>query len=567
VAKVLIVFSLDLKFSNWPTRWPKRDFGVLRNNVAASVVLNIPCGPTVVLASMLLYPFGIHRRRTTMLRPAAALTLALLAVPASAQPTQTLRIAVTEDGDMLDPTLARTYVSRIMFGGLCDKLFDINEKLEIVPQLALSYEYTTPTTLVLHLRPGVLFHDGTQFDAEAVVYTLKRHLTLPGSTRRAEISAMDHAEVVDPLTVRIVLKFPSAPFLSQLTDRAGMIISPKAAEAAGANFSLAPVCTGPFRFTERVAQDRVVLDRFPQYWNAQNIHFARVIYRPMPDSGVKFANLRSGTIDLVERLSPTDVPAARADKRLSVQVYDGLGYGSISFNVANGPRANSSFGQNALVRKAFELSIDRQTLSNVVFNGMFTPVAQAMTPANPFYNAALRPLPRDLARARALLQQSGVPLPVPITLTVANSPDQLQVGEVMQAMAGEAGFDVKVQASEFGTSTAAQLRGDFDARVSGFSGRTDPDGNLVNEIASSGPLNGGHYKNKDVDSWMEQARLTADIATRRALYAKITNQVAQDMPMMYLYTTAMIMGMSSKISGFRPVPDGLIRLQGLRMAP
>jgi peptide/nickel transport system substrate-binding protein len=170
-------------------------------------------------------------------------------------------------------------------------------------------------------------------------------------------------------------------------------------------------------------------------------------------------------------------------------------------------------------------------------------------------------------RARALLAQSGVPLPVPFTLTVANSPEQVQVGEVMQAMAAEAGFDMKVQASEFGTASAAQLRGDFDARLSGFSGRIDPDGNIVNEIASTGPLNAAHYKNEDVDNWIEQARLTTDFATRRGLYAKITHQVAQDMPMMYLYATAMVMGMSSKISGFRNVPDGLIRLQGLQMAP
>jgi len=503
-----------------------------------------------------------------MVRCITLVALLLLNIGAAiAQPSRILRVALAEDADIIDPTIARTYVSRIMFMGLCDKLFDINEKLEIVPQLALSATYVTPTELVLKLRPGVLFHDGEKLDANAVVYSLNRHITMPGSTRRAEISALSSVEVIDPLTVRILLKSPSAPFLSQLTDRAGMMVSPKAAAAAGVNFGLAPVCTGPFRFTERVAQDRVVLDRFPGYWDAKSIHFDRVIYRPIPDNAVKLANLQAGTIDFAERVAATDVAAARADPRLKIEVYDGLGYGAITFNVGNGPRSKTAFGQQALVRKAFELSIDRETLIKVVFNGMFTPVAQAMTPANRLYNTELTPPPRDLARARALLAQAGVKLPVPLTLTMVNSPDQMQAGEVMQAMARDAGFDVKVQAAEFASALVSQTRGDFEATAIGWSGRIDPDGNIYNGLYSSGPLNASHYSNPDVDRWLDEVRLVTDTPSRRALYAKITNQIAQDMPVMYLYTTAMIMGMSAKMTGFRPVPDGLIRLQGLKLAP
>ncbi len=217
------------------------------------------------------------------------------------------------------------------------------------------------------------------------------------------------------------------------------------------------------------------------------------------------------------------------------------------------------------MRKAFEASIDRETLINVVYNGLFTAVAQGMTPHNPLYNAALKPLPRDIARAQALLAQAGVKPPVSVTLTMVNSPDQLQVGEVIQAMAGEAGFDVKVRASEFASALEAQTRGDFQGTVIGWSGRVDPDGNLYNGLHSQGPLNASHYSNRNVDEWLDNARLVTDPAARRALYARITDQVAADMPVLYLYNTAMIMGMSSRLTGFRPVPDGLIRLQGLAL--
>ena len=315
-----------------------------------------------------------------MIRPLLACLLALIPLAPQAQ---TLRVALREDADILDPTLARTYVGRIVFAGLCDKLFDIDDKLQIVPQLATGYEYTDPKTLVIHLRPGVKFHDGTGMDAAAVKYSIDRHFTMQGSGRRSEISAMDHIEVVDPTTVRIVLKAPSAPFLAQLTDRAGMIVSPKAAEAAGKDFGLHPVCAGPMKFVERVAQDRIVLERFPDYWNKDAIHVDRVVYQPIPDSSVRLANLQAGSVDLVEFIIPTDTDTVKRNGKLRLVTYDGLGYEGITYNLGNGPQANTPMGQSALVRQAFDMSIDRDALLQVVYNGMFPAAAQAVPPENP----------------------------------------------------------------------------------------------------------------------------------------------------------------------------------------
>src|SRR5450631_3809797 len=157
-----------------------------------------------------------YSRNPSMLRR-ILLAISLLAAVPSLGWTQTLRIALREDADLLDPTLARTYVGRIVFAGLCDKLFDLNEKLEIVPQLANGHEWADPVTLVIHLRQGVTFQNGEILDASAVKYTLERHLTMAGSFRRSEIASIDHVEIVDPATVKIVLKSPSAPLLMQLT--------------------------------------------------------------------------------------------------------------------------------------------------------------------------------------------------------------------------------------------------------------------------------------------------------------------------------------------------------------
>src|SRR4051794_40209170 len=187
---------------------------------------------------------------------------------------QTLRIGLAEDPDILDPTIARTFVGRIVFAGLCDKLLDLDEKLNIVPQLATGYEWSSDNkTLTLKLRSGVTFHDGEKFDAAAVKYNLERHKDMKGSSRRGELAVVSSVEVADPSTVRIHLSAPFAPLLAVLTDRSGMMVSPKAAQAAGEKFGAHPVCSGPFRFVERIAQDRIVLERFADYWNKGQINF------------------------------------------------------------------------------------------------------------------------------------------------------------------------------------------------------------------------------------------------------------------------------------------------------
>src|SRR5262249_1271766 len=151
---------------------------------------------------------------------------------------------------------------RIVFASLCDKLVDISPELEIVPQLATEWRWVDDNKgLVMKLRPGVKFHDGEPFDAVAAKFSIERHLNLPGSNRKAEISAVKSVEIVDNQTIKLTLSAPFAPLLAQLTDRAGMMVSPKAAQS-GTEFGTRPICAGPYKFVERVAQDRIVLERF-----------------------------------------------------------------------------------------------------------------------------------------------------------------------------------------------------------------------------------------------------------------------------------------------------------------
>ena len=328
--------------------------------------------------------------------------LILAATLTSVANAQTLRIGLAEDPDILDPTMARTFVGRIVFAGLCDKLFDLDEKLNIVPQLATSYKWSADNkSLELKLRDGVTFHDGEKMDAAAVKYNLERHRNMAGSNRRGELSVVSSVEVVDASTVRINLTAPFAPLLTVLTDRAGMMVSPKAAEAAGDKFGARPVCSGPFKFAERIAQDRITLERFPNYWNKGQIHFERIVYQPIPDATVRLANLRSGQLDFIERLAPSDVPQLRSDNRFKIAKIVELGYQGITINIGKSELAQKNpLGKDARVREAFELSIDREALVRVAMEGEAQAGNQWVAPSNRYYAKSV-PVPSATSSARS----------------------------------------------------------------------------------------------------------------------------------------------------------------------
>ena len=326
------------------------------------------------------------------------MTFAFCLAAGSAVAQGNLRIGLGDDPDGLDPTTSRFYTTRIVFAALCDKLFDIDEKAGIVPQLALSSETSADgKTVTIKLRPGVKFHDGEPVDAAAAKYSLERHMNMKGSFRKPELAAVDTVDVVDPLTVKLNLKQPFSPLLAQLTDRAGMLVSPKAAEAAGDKFALKPVCAGPYKFVERIPQDKIVVEKFPDYWNKDHVFLDKITYLPIVNSTVRLANLRSGGLDLMERLLATDIKTVRDDPKLKLSKAVSLGFWALLVNVANGPKADNPLGKDPRVRQAFDLAIDREALNQVVFNGEFVPGNQWVNPQSPWYMQAV---PHPQARHR-----------------------------------------------------------------------------------------------------------------------------------------------------------------------
>jgi peptide/nickel transport system substrate-binding protein len=500
-----------------------------------------------------------------IVRLVAVAAALLLSLPAGVQAQTSLRVGLAEDPDILDPTMARTYVGRIVFAAFCDKLFDIDEKLNIVPQLALSQETSADgKEVTIKLRPGVKFHDGETFDAEAAKFSLERHLTFPGSFRKPELAALDHVDVVDPLTIKLVLKAPFSPLIAQLTDRAGMMVSPKAAKEAGDKFGLHPVCAGPYKFVERVQQDRMVFEKFADYWNKDNVFIDRVVFLPIVDATVRLANLKSGGLDLIERVLATDIKDVRADSRLKLSTALEIGYFGLTINIAN-DKNKGPLSQSEKVRQALDLSIDREAINQVVFNGEFTPGNQWISPEHPYYQKAFPVPKRDITKAKALLKEAGVALPISVDLMAPKGAESEAVAQVLQSMAAEAGFDLKIRVIEFASSFKQAQAGEFQAFLIGWSGRIDPDGNSYVFLHTKAPQNDGGYSNPEADKAMEDARLVTDPAQRKAMYEKLTKSVLSDEPIIYLYHRKLLIAHTTKLEGYRQMPDGLVRVVGLKL--
>src|SRR6202011_3551755 len=396
-----------------------------------------------------------------ILRLAVTAAALLLSFEATVQAQTTLRIGLAEDPDVLDPTLARSYVGRIVFASICDKLFDIDAKLNIVPQLALSQETSADgKEVTIKLRPGVKFHDGEPFDAEAAKFSLERHLNFPTSFRKPELAALDHVDVVDPLTIKLILKTPYSPLIAQLTDRSGMMISPKAAKEEGDKFGLHPVCAGPYRFVERVQQDRMVFEKFADYWNKDNIFIDRVVFLPIVDSTVRFANLKSGGLDLIERLLGSDIKDVRADPRPALSTALSLGYQGITINIGS-DKNKGPLSQSAKVRQGLDLLLDRGAIKQVVYNGEFVPGNQWVNPDHPYYQKVYPVRSRDVAKAKALLKEAGVTPPVSVDFMVPKGAETEAVAQVIQSMASETGFDMKIRVTEFATSLKQAEAGEY----------------------------------------------------------------------------------------------------------
>ena len=494
------------------------------------------------------------------------LTLMGLAAPARAD-DQPLRVALEFDPAPLDPATDGSYTNRVVTTLMCDSLIDFSPKMDFIPELATSWEWSQDRlSLTLHLREGVTFQDGTPFDAAAMAANLQRYKTAPYSIRKTEMAAISGTEVVDTHTLRITLSRPYAPLIALLTNRPGTPYSPKLLDLPTDQIGAHPVCAGAFAFKERVAQDHITLERFPGYWNASAIKIPGVIFRTITDSNVRKVDLAAGALDISQHIAPTDVADISKNPKLRVVRSPSLGFVPIEFNVANGKAADTPLGRDPRVRQAFSLAIDRVALNQVAFDGQYIPSNQFEAPGSTYFDND-HPVPaRDVDAAKKLLAAAGVK-EVDFTLRTGTDPLDAQVAQIIQSMVKDAGFNMKIVTEDAAALVAATRSGNFDASLLLWSGRPDPDGNGPVWLTCKGFVNWGNYCNQKLDDLYQQATVSDDPAKRKPLYNQAADIFFADQPDVVIYHFALLWGLSAKVQGFQGRPDGLWRPEGMSITP
>src|SRR5712691_10243468 len=278
---------------------------------------------------------------------AAVVTVLVPAAAGAQMRGGSIRIGMDADTTTMHPHRSTAAVDRQVYNNLYGKLVDIDTRFAIVLQLAQSWDIKNGgLTYVFKLRRGVKFHDGTDFNAESVKWNFDR-MRDPAlaSPRRSEIAPVKDVKVVDPYTVEITLSAPFTPFLSVLSDRAGMMVSRAAVEKYKDDFARNPVGTGPFRFVEWVKDDHLTLKRFDGYWESGLPHLDEVVYRPIPDTSVRFTVMRTGQIDLMHQIHPKDVSLAKGERALKVSEISSLWWQGIHLNNQVAPFTNKAIRQ------------------------------------------------------------------------------------------------------------------------------------------------------------------------------------------------------------------------------
>jgi peptide/nickel transport system substrate-binding protein len=481
----------------------------------------------------------------------------------------TLTVSLAEDPDALDPTLARTFVGRIVFMHICEKLYDINAGAQIVPQLAAAMPKVSADkrTVTIRLRRGIKFNDGTAFNAQAVKVSLDRHRTLPRSARASELSPVSSVTTSGAYTVVIHLSDPYAPLTAQLADRSGMVMSPKQLDALGDRFATNPVCVGPFQFVSRTAGDRIVLKKSSFYYGKSRVHLNGLVFRIITDPASAAANLKSGDTQVQDRIASTELQGIARNKNLRIIKATSLGYQGITINIGNKnglgkgySNVGTALAAHPGLRQAFELAIDRSVINRVVFGGTVLPGCTPIPPSSAWFDRSIKCPKRNLNRAKQLVRQSGVSNPS-VRLMIGTDSVARRLGQVIQAEEEQAGFRITLEPTEFVTSLAKADAGNFDAFVIGWSGRVDPDGNIYQFVATKGSQNDSGYSRGKLDIILNNARKASNPAVRKRLYHLAEQIIVTDRPLIYLYHTVTRDGVAKRVKGVRLYGDGLIRAQ------
>ena len=490
----------------------------------------------------------------------AGFAISLCAVPANAQKAGgSITVGLELDIPGFDPlkvgvfdTAALTAASAIF-----ESLTYLDDKGVAQPRLALSWTHSDDFKIwTFKLRPGVKFHDGTPFNAEAAKANFDRQKDPANKCRCAfYISAINNVQAPDELTLVYNLNDPSVNFPATIlsyTNQNAAIQSPTAWKTKGEDYNRNPVGTGPFVLKSWTAGDRMVLERNPDYWDKDKIYLDRIIVKPLPDAQSRFASLQSGEADIIwdDEASADNIQRAEKDPKLKVHTYAGSGAAVAAFNTKVAPF------DDVRVRQALVMALDRKKLSQALTNGLARPAT------NPYGDGSWvkckddGALPYDVEKAKALIKDYGKP--VDFKMLVTATPRGRANGQVLQQFWKQVGANMEIEQVDQATIPPRAFMRQFQLTPWRIVDLADPDIQMYANFHTGSPVALANYSNPELDRLLEHARVTADQDQRNEDYCAISRLINKEAIWYWTFQNTYYAMSSTKVKGLPKMYSGVI---------
>jgi len=492
--------------------------------------------------------------------------LALPVASTADQPKRggTLTMATRKDLTTMNPLVTTRSTDRSIRDLMFEPLVGIDLKGKIQPYLAESWDISKDGRLyTFHLRKGVKFHDGREMTAQDAKYAIDYSMNPKnGAYGLTRLRLIESVETPDKYTLKLSIKKASPAFLTQLTTIGAFSVIPKESlQEGGTRPDRFPPGTGPFKFVEWKSKQRMVFDRFDEYWG-QKANVDRVILRPIANSTVRFTALRAGDVDIVER-APYEWVRAVADgkiKNIDIVKAPYAGFRRLYFNVADPPFNNKQ------LRQAVAHAMNKKEILSAAYFGFGETTDQKYPRGHTWYIDGVPSPSYDLEKAKALLEQSGYKKGKTLTIMLRQGEDQATEATVLQAQLKKIGLKVKLDVLDYGSYTDRQRRGDYSFMF--FGGGYDPDPTLVYgpDLTCVNPKrrisNVAAYCNKEVEALVKKAETEMDPTKRKALFKKIVTQVSEDLPFIPVGYVPRFFTVRTYVKGFTTDAGGAFRPWG-----
>jgi peptide/nickel transport system substrate-binding protein len=492
------------------------------------------------------------------------LALSLTAVAAHAQtPVRggTLRIGWISDSKTLDPHFSVQLGERYAIYMVFNTLVGLDKSFNVVPELARAWQIAPDGKRVtFQLQRGVKFHDGTDFNAEAVKWNVERILNPENkSPQRSQLEpAVAAVTVVDPHTVAFELKKPYAPLLAALAERPGFLVSPTAAKQAGVDFGRRPVGTGPFRFVEWVADSQLVLERFADYWDKGKPYVDKVVFRMVADPTVRLTMVRTGELDITTDVDAKDVPALQSDANLRVsEMKPAARWTALQWRVDKPPFNNKP------LRQAFALGIDRNEIKDVLLRGFGEAARGPVVPGLWWFDPSFKGYGYDPELAKKKLAEAGHPNGFRTKFVVENTPQWIRQAELLQAQLQKINVTLEFESVNPADAYVFIVQQKTNFTHTRWAQRADPHGLLSILFHSKGFQNSTGYSNPRVDELLDRAAAIYEPERRKGLYFEAERIITDDVPYVFLNYTAEFAVMSKKVQNWGWIPDLIPRFREL----